>query len=135
MAWTDVPDVEAKINAREKNVPWYNPSIDKKLGPSVRELLENYSKIPQAEVEDHVYKIVSFTKIFKKSVQVTRTNSVMRLGISSHIHASVVSDSSSCESFHSHSRETEAILRNFFSCHSFFLGPPARHSPLCKPSD
>jgi hypothetical protein len=66
MAWTDVPDVEAKINAREKNVPWYNPSIDKKLGPSVRELLENYSKIPQAEVEDHVYKIVRFYEDIQK---------------------------------------------------------------------
>jgi hypothetical protein len=59
MAWTDVKNVEEKINAREKDVPWYNPSIENKLGPSARELLENYNKIPPAEVEDHVYKIVS----------------------------------------------------------------------------
>ncbi len=60
MAWTDVQDVEAKVNAREKNVPWYNPNLENNLGPSARELLENYSKIPPDEVEDHVSKIVIF---------------------------------------------------------------------------
>jgi hypothetical protein len=47
-----------KIDLRDKNVPWYDRKL-KKLGPSVRELLENYSKIPPAEVEDHIYKIVN----------------------------------------------------------------------------
>jgi hypothetical protein len=58
--WTDIPDAEKKIGLREKNVPWYNKSIDKNLGPSARELFENYSKIPSAEVEAHVLKIVCF---------------------------------------------------------------------------
>jgi len=44
--------------AGEKNVPGCNPEIGNKLGESARKLLENYSKIPAAEVEDHVYKIV-----------------------------------------------------------------------------
>ncbi len=57
--WTNIPDAEAKIDLRDKNVPWYDPKL-KKLGPSARELLENYSKIPPAEVEDHIYKMVSF---------------------------------------------------------------------------
>jgi hypothetical protein len=56
---TNIPDAEAKIDLRDKNNPWYDPKL-KKLGPSGKELLENYSKIPPAEVEDHVYKIVSF---------------------------------------------------------------------------
>jgi hypothetical protein len=57
--WTNIPDAEAKINLRDKNVPWYDPKL-KKLGPLARELLENYSKILPAEVEDHIYKMVSF---------------------------------------------------------------------------
>jgi hypothetical protein len=60
MAQTDIPDALQKIEAREKDVPWYNPDIGNKLGDSARELLENYSKIPAAEVEDHVYKIVRY---------------------------------------------------------------------------
>ncbi len=56
---TTIPDAEAKIDLRDKNVPWYDPKL-KKLGPSGRELLENYSNIPPAEVEDHIHKIVSF---------------------------------------------------------------------------
>jgi len=59
MADTNVPDAEMKIAKRDKEVPWYNPNIGNKLGTSARELLENYSKIPASEVEDHVYKIVS----------------------------------------------------------------------------
>jgi len=60
MAQTDIPNALEKIEAREKDVPWYNPEIGDKLGASARELLENYSKIPPAEVEDHVYKIVRY---------------------------------------------------------------------------
>jgi hypothetical protein len=60
MAHTDIPDAQAKIDARDKDVPWYHPDISNKIGDSVRELLENYSKIPAAEVHDHVYKIVRF---------------------------------------------------------------------------
>ena len=56
---TNIPDAEAKIDLRDKDLPWYYPEL-KKLGPSARELLENYSKIPAAEVEDHIYKMVSF---------------------------------------------------------------------------
>jgi hypothetical protein len=62
---TNIPDAEVKIDRqdkvdlRDKHVPWYDPKL-KKLGPSGRELLENYSKIPSTEVEDHIYKIVSF---------------------------------------------------------------------------
>jgi hypothetical protein len=58
MAHTDIPNALAKIEAREKDVPWYNPEMGSQLGDSARELLENYSRIPAAEVEDHVYKIV-----------------------------------------------------------------------------
>jgi hypothetical protein len=59
MAHTDIPNALAKIEAREKGVPWYDPEIGKKLGDSARELLENYSRVPAAEVEDHVYRIVN----------------------------------------------------------------------------
>ncbi|PVH81111.1 hypothetical protein DL98DRAFT_417427 [Cadophora sp. DSE1049] len=49
------PD-EAKIDSRDKNVSWYDPKLQN-LSPAARDLLENYSKIPPAEVEDHVYKM------------------------------------------------------------------------------
>ena len=65
MAETDIPDAETKIANREKDVPWYNPHLGKKLGDSVRELLETYSKIPAEDVEDHVYKIVFSVKVCK----------------------------------------------------------------------
>ncbi|PMD12413.1 hypothetical protein NA56DRAFT_613500 [Hyaloscypha hepaticicola] len=57
MAQTDIPNALEKIQERSKDVPWYNPDVGNKLGGSARELLENYSKIPASEVEDHVYKI------------------------------------------------------------------------------
>jgi hypothetical protein len=57
--WTNIPEAKAKIDLRDKNVSWYDPKL-KKLGPSARELLENYSKIPPAEVDDHIYKMVRF---------------------------------------------------------------------------
>jgi hypothetical protein len=59
MAQTDIPDAQAKIATREKDVPWYNPVLGDKLGDSARALLENYSGIPPGEVEAHVHKIVS----------------------------------------------------------------------------
>ena len=57
--WTNIPDAEAKMDLRDKNVSWYYPKLEI-LGPSARELLESYSKIPRAEVEDHIYKMVNF---------------------------------------------------------------------------
>ncbi|KAE9378513.1 methyltransferase domain-containing protein [Stipitochalara longipes BDJ] len=57
MAQTDIPNALQKIEARDKDVPWYHPDLGNKLGDSARELLENYSKIPAAEVENHVHKI------------------------------------------------------------------------------
>jgi hypothetical protein len=56
---TNIPDAEAEIDLRDKTVSWYDPKL-KKIAPSARELLENYSRIPPAEVEDHIYKMVSF---------------------------------------------------------------------------
>jgi hypothetical protein len=58
MAQTDIPDAAQKIGSRDKNVPWYNPSLGAKLTPSARQLFETYSKIPAESVDDHVYKIV-----------------------------------------------------------------------------
>jgi hypothetical protein len=60
MADTAIPDAPAKFETRDKNVPSYKRDIGTKLGDSARELLEDYSKIPAAEVEEHVYKIVWF---------------------------------------------------------------------------
>jgi hypothetical protein len=67
MAQTDIPNALAKIQERSKDVPWYNPDIGNRLGDSARELLENYSKIPASEVEDHVYKIVCCQHNYQES--------------------------------------------------------------------
>jgi len=53
MAQTTAPDAAEEVGGR----PSYRADIGEKLGGSARELLENYSKIPSAEVEEHVYKI------------------------------------------------------------------------------
>jgi len=57
MAHTDIPNAAAKIRARDTDVPWYNESIGDQLGPTARQLLENYSHIPSSEVESYVYAI------------------------------------------------------------------------------
>jgi hypothetical protein len=58
MTNTDIPNAPAKIEGRSKDVAWYSPSPGGKLGPAARELLENYSRIPSEEVENHVKIIV-----------------------------------------------------------------------------
>ncbi|KAI9658081.1 MAG: hypothetical protein M1821_002741 [Bathelium mastoideum] len=40
-----------------KDVPFYVENIDEKVGPDVRRLLEDYSKIPPEDVLPHVYEI------------------------------------------------------------------------------
>jgi hypothetical protein len=93
---TDIEGAEEKINLRAKNVPWYDPKL-KKLGASARELLENYSKIPPAEVESHIYKIVCLFLRPIRKVMLNRTDSVMKPGMSFRTHALGAFDSSTCE--------------------------------------
>jgi hypothetical protein len=59
MAQTDIPDAQRRIGSRDKDVPWYTDSIESRLGPSARKLLEEYSHIPADQVESHIYAIVS----------------------------------------------------------------------------
>jgi hypothetical protein len=40
-------------------LPWYRKEL-KEIKPRTRELLETYSKIPPADVEPHVHKVVSW---------------------------------------------------------------------------
>jgi hypothetical protein len=58
MANTDISNALDKMKARSKDLPWYSPNPGDKLGPAARQLLENYSRIPPEEVEDHVKRIV-----------------------------------------------------------------------------
>jgi hypothetical protein len=88
-AWTDIEGAEEKIDLRAKNVPWYDPKL-KKLGASARELLENYSKIPPAEVESHIYKIVCLFLRPIRKVMLNRTYSMMKPGMSFRTHALAV---------------------------------------------
>src|ERR1700761_8860185 len=74
MAHTDIPNAIQKIETRDKDVPWYNPSLDQKLAASTRELLETYSKIPADQVENHVYKIV----LLSLFLMLRRTNESQR---------------------------------------------------------
>lgn len=45
--------------SRGKALPRYQPSFGLRLTPATRKLFEEYSGIPQAEVDSHIYKIVS----------------------------------------------------------------------------
>lgn len=62
MADTDIPDTARKIDARDKNVPWYSNNLSAKLSDSALELLLGYSKYrDREEVEKQVLKIVRRT--------------------------------------------------------------------------
>jgi hypothetical protein len=98
MAQTGIPNALAEIQERSKDVPWYNPDVGSQLGDSARELLENYSNIPAAEVEDHVYKVVCCLYKVSRELRLRNNRSVMKHGTSSHIHASVDSDFLTCTS-------------------------------------
>jgi hypothetical protein len=97
MSHTDIPNALEKIKAREKDVPWYDADIGNKLGDSARELLENYSNIPAAEVENHVYKIVILRSRTRDS-RLTLHDSAMKRGLSGHTRVSVASGFLTCTS-------------------------------------
>lgn len=44
-------------------LPWYKKELDE-IKPRIRELLEEYSKIPSAELEEHVKRVVSVPNVF-----------------------------------------------------------------------
>jgi len=46
--------------ARTKNWPWYISSTDFRLTPTGRQIFEEYSNIVPADVEPHIFHIVSF---------------------------------------------------------------------------
>lgn len=49
---------QANYNSPEDHKKWYLERIpDDVAWPATRELLKSYSKIPEADVEEHVYKI------------------------------------------------------------------------------
>ena len=100
MAQTDIPDAQAKIDARDKGVPWYHPDISNRIGDSIREVFENYGKVPASEVQEHVYKICEllFANSSTMNSLLTGDNSATRLGPSGHTHALEAGDFSICTS-------------------------------------
>lgn len=48
-----------EVGSREHTVKWFDETAT--VPPQARELLENYSHIPPAEVQDHVVTLVSTT--------------------------------------------------------------------------
>jgi hypothetical protein len=74
MAHTNIPDAQAMIASRTTDVPWFLPDMGNKLetGSSMRKVLENYSKIPAAEVEDHVREIVRSISSLPSNLSLTR---------------------------------------------------------------
>jgi hypothetical protein len=52
------PTSNPKFDGYSKELPWYYKDIDGHLAPISRELLEEYSHIPDEDVNSHVYKIV-----------------------------------------------------------------------------
>jgi hypothetical protein len=49
-----------EVEKRSKDVEWYQAELPE-VPPKARELLEKYSKIPPAEVKDHIYAFVCTT--------------------------------------------------------------------------
>jgi SAM-dependent methyltransferase len=56
----------ANHEARSTSLPWYQPSLEKKLNERVRRVFEEYSRIAPDEVESHVYEVVSHTSYLLK---------------------------------------------------------------------
>jgi hypothetical protein len=48
--------------SRSKQFPWYQESFGSRLTPVCRQLLEEYSQVPPAEVESHVYEMVKISR-------------------------------------------------------------------------
>ena len=46
------------MNSKEN--PWYRKTISNEVSAEARQLLEEYSRIHPDEVEQHIYRIVSF---------------------------------------------------------------------------
>lgn len=57
--------------ARSVSWPWYHHTLTTELTLDARALLEQYSKIPLADVEDHVYRIVSLPLLARMDVTLT----------------------------------------------------------------
>ena len=50
-------DGQAEVDQYSKDVLWYQKEL-KHMSPACRELLENYSRIPPAQVKSHVLQLV-----------------------------------------------------------------------------
>ena len=59
MSNSQSPKDQNKAILPSKDVPWFQAEIGSSLTEEGRRLLEDYSKIPHDEIEDHIYKIVS----------------------------------------------------------------------------
>lgn len=46
--------------AASKENRWYYASLENRIPPSSRKLLEEYSDVPAEDVDNHVYRLVSF---------------------------------------------------------------------------
>jgi hypothetical protein len=65
--------MESKQYVEEPEIlPWYKKDVDE-LKPRTRDLFENYSHVPSAEVESHLRNIVSTTALFPLSQSNTST--------------------------------------------------------------
>lgn len=79
-----------QVGSREHTVKWFDETVA--VPPQARELLENYSRIPAAEVQDHVITLVSIAVFFfsgagQRAVRLTVTRSATKPGKSGHTHA------------------------------------------------
>ena len=52
--------------------PWYRSEIGPRLKPRTRKLFETYSKVASADVEDHVYAMVSAELVYSPAPRLER---------------------------------------------------------------
>lgn len=54
-----VPQIlQADKERPSKDVDWYHPDVQSNIGPEMRDLLLNYSKIPADDLVAHITKVV-----------------------------------------------------------------------------
>lgn len=54
----DAATAPPAVGSRDKSVAWYQPTLST-LPDETKELLKTYSRIPEGEIEAHIYRVVS----------------------------------------------------------------------------
>lgn len=47
------------MGERNRQAPWYTPTMEKEISPETRDLLENYAHVAPEDIQEHIMTMVS----------------------------------------------------------------------------